>query len=185
MNKQEMSVVMMILETAYPRFYADNSKDEKKAALDLWTAMFASNDANVVKEAVKAMIATLKYPPTIADVKDKVRLITKPETMTEIEAWNLVYGAIQNANYYAQECFDRLPLVLQKLVGSPNQLREWGMMDIGVISSVIQSNFMRSYATRVKNEEQIEALPDSAKSLMSKISKGFEMLKVKNYELHG
>ena len=110
-----------------------------------------------------------KFPPTIADVKEKIRLITQPESMSEMEAWGKVLSAIKSANYSAIDNFNNLPAIIQKIIGSPNQLREWAMMESDITNSVVQSNFMRSYKARVAQEKEYAALPNSAKEMMLKV----------------
>ncbi|MCF8017806.1 MAG: hypothetical protein K9L62_00275 [Vallitaleaceae bacterium] len=170
MNIKETATMMMILETAYPRFYADKSEEEKKTAIKLWTTMFENDPAEVVIEAVKSLICSLKFPPTIADVKEKIYLITQPQSMTEMEAWNKVLAAIKDSGYHAKERFDSLPPIIQKIIGSPSQLREWGLMDSDTVNSVIQSNFMRSYTARSRQEKEILMLPDSTRALIQGLS---------------
>ena len=131
MNTQEITAVLKILKLSYPQFYKNMTKQEASETVELWSTMFRDDDARIVTEAVKSLIVTLKFPPTIADVKEKIRAIEKPCVMTGLEAWNLVKGAI--SHYSAVEKFNNLPQVLQKLVGSPNQLREWAGMDLSLI----------------------------------------------------
>lgn len=164
MDKVEAATILSILKIGYPNFYKDLKSEEIDNAIDLWSTMFANDSALVVTEAVKALMCTLKFPPTIADVKEKIALITQPEVMTEMEAWARVKGAM--SYYHAKECFDNLDPILQRLVGSPNQLREWAVMDTETINSVVQSNFMRSYKARVASEREYIALPESAKELI-------------------
>lgn len=168
MTRQEAIRIMTILKTAYPNFYKDYSKEELNAAIDLWATMFVDEHFKIVTEAVKALICTHKYPPTIADIKEKIATITRPQEMTEMEAWQKVKAAI--SYYNAAENFDKLPPTLQKIVGSPNALREWAVMDGEVVNSVIQSNFMRSYKIKVAQEKEFTVLPDSTKQLIASLS---------------
>jgi len=173
MTRQEALTVMAMLKTAYPSFYKDLSKEELNAAVNLWATMFSEESIQVVTEAIKALMCTLKYPPTIADVKEKIAMITQPPIMTEMEAWDMVRRAI--SYYNASENFANLPSILQKIVGSPNQLREWALMDSEVINSVIQSNFMRSYKAKVLQEKEYAMLPESTKQLIQGISTKMDM----------
>lgn len=168
MTRQEAIKIMTILKTAYPNFYKDYSKEELNAAIDLWATMFVDEHPKIVTEAVKALICTHKYPPTIADIKEKIATITRPQEMTEMEAWQKVKAAI--SYYNAAENFDKLPPTLKKIVGSPNTLREWAVMDGEVVNSVIQSNFMRSYKIKVAQEKEFTVLPDSTKQLIAGLS---------------
>lgn len=174
MNREETAAIMSILQAAYPHFYKGKTAEEMATALDLWAMMFVDDSAKLVTEAVKALLTTLKYPPTIADVKEKILMLTRPPDMTEQEAWNLVYKAIQSANYYAQENFDNLPPILQKLVGSPNQLKEWAQMEPKPLE-VACSNFMRSYTARVKQEKEYQVLPSSNKQIIQGLMSKFNI----------
>ena len=165
MNRTETMAIMAILKEAYPYYYKDKSKEELNQTVNLWAEMFASDPAKIVAEAVKALICTLKFPPTIADVKEKIAMITQPPAMTEMEAWQMVKSAI--SYYNAAETFERLPPILKRIVGSPNQLREWAIMETEKFDTVVQSNFMRSYKAVVAQEKERAMLPESTKQMIA------------------
>lgn len=173
MTRQEALTVMAMLKTAYPSFYKDLSKEDINAAVNLWATMFSEESIQVVTEAIKALMCTLKYPPTIADVKEKIALIMQPPAMTEMEAWQIVRKAI--SYYNAEENFINLPPEIQKVVGSPNMLREWAQMDADTVNSVIQSNFMRSFRAKVAQEKEQSMLPESTKRLIHQITSGMDV----------
>jgi len=173
MTRQEALAIMAMLKTAYPSFYKDLSKEELNAAVNLWATMFSEESIQVVTEAIKALMCTLKYPPTIADVKEKIAMITQPPIMTEMEAWDMVRRAI--SYYHANEAFANLPPILQKIVGSPNMLREWALMNVETVNSVIQSNFMRSYKAKVAQEKEYAMLPESTRQLIQSIAAKMDM----------
>ena len=181
MTRQEALAVMAMLKTAYPTFYKDLSKEDISAAVNLWATMFSEEPVQVVTEAIKALMCTLKFPPTIADVKEKIAMITQPLMMTEMEAWSRVRGAI--SYYHANEAFANLPPMLQKIVGSPNQLREWALMDVEIVNSVIQSNFMRSYKAKVAQEKEYAMIPSSTKQLIAGLAQKYSLTEGK-YELY-
>jgi len=172
-TRQEALAVMAMLKTAYPSFYKDYSKEELNAAVNLWATMFSEESIQVVTEAIKALMCTLKYPPTIADVKEKIAMIKQPLMMTEMEAWQRVKAAI--SYYNAGENFAELPPILQKIVGSPNVLREWALMNGEVVNSVIQSNFMRSYKAKVAQEKEYAMLPSSTKQLIAGLAQKYSL----------
>jgi hypothetical protein len=174
MTREETRAILSVLKAAYPHFYKDQTKDELTKVLDLWSTMFEAEPAKLVTESVKALLTTCKFPPTIADVKEKLLMLTRPPDLTEQESWNLVYNAIKSANYHAQENFDNLPPILQRLVGSPNQLREWAQMEPKPLE-VASSNFMRSYTARVKQEKEFQVLPQSNKQIIQSLSDNFKM----------
>ena len=105
--------------------------------------------------------------PTVVtvDVKSKIALITQPAQMSEMEAWQMVVSAI--SYYNASETFERLPPILRRIIGSPNQLREWAVMESETVNSVVQSNFMRSYKAVAAREKEHAMLPESTKQMIA------------------
>lgn len=177
MTLQETGHIMDLLTVAYPRFYSGTNAPDMKKTLKLWTIMFADDPFELVIAAVKALIVTdtKGFPPHIGAVKEKIRQLTAPEQMTEAEAWGKVQRALSNSLYNASVEFDALPPDIQRLVGSPNQLREWAMMDVETVQSVVSSNFMRSYRVRAKQREEFDALPSDVRKLIGSLAGRFAM----------
>lgn len=151
---------------AYPMFYRDMTPKEATGVVALRAEMF-DEPYPVVAAAVKALIATDSkgYPPHIGAVKTQIRRITQPQEMTEAGAWSLINRAIRNSAYGSQGEFDQLPPMLQRLVGSPNQLREWATMDTDTVQSVVASNFQRSFRARSTAERNYATLPADVRAL--------------------
>lgn len=177
MKRKETGIIMDILATAYPRFYAGPDAPDPEKAVALWAEMFADDDVRLVAAAVKALIAadSKGYPPHIGAVKEKLRQLTAPEQMTPAEAWGLVLKAINRSGYQAREEFDKLPPLIRRVVGSPSQLRDWGMMDSNTVQSVVASNFQRSYQARARQDAEYQALPSDVKQMLSAVSERFAL----------
>lgn len=176
---------MAILETAYPMFYAKKTQQEREDAMRLWAEMFADEPGEVVAMAVKALIKSRvsTFPPGIGEITEKIHQIMQPDQMTELEAWGLVVKAVNNSAYNSGDEFRKLPEVVQRLVGTPAQLREWAVMDSETFNSVVASNFQRSYKVRAKNERDYLALPSSVKTFMASIAEGMKMPELPSGEL--
>ena len=177
MTREEVLGIMSVLKAAYPNFYRDMTRSEADGIVALWTSMFSDEPVQLVAMAVKAHIATDKkgFPPHIGAIKEAVVKLQAPDEMTELEAWALVNKATQNSTWGAKEEFDKLPPVVQRLVGSPNQLREWAAMDQSVVSSVVASNFQRSYKARAAHEREMLALPSEVKEAMQQLAGGLNL----------
>lgn len=177
MTRTETLAIMSVLKAAYPNFYKDMKRDEAEGIVGLWTDMFKDDPAEVVAMAVKAHIANdaKGFPPHIGAIKDAIVKLKTSDELTEQEAWELVRRACSNSNYGAKEEFDKLPPVVRRLVGSPNQLREWAMMDSDTLNSVVASNFQRSYKARAASEREYLALPSDVRSAMEQLSGAMRM----------
>lgn len=180
MNRTDTLKIMAVLQAAYPQFYAKKSKEELDGIVNLWTEMFADEPYQVVAMATKALIKTRvsTFPPGIGEINEKIMQLTQPEETSDMEAWSMVASAIRNSAYNSQREFEKLPPVVQKIVGSPAQLREWSQMDSETVNSVVASNFQRSYKARAKNEREYAALPSAVKEFMGRLSGGMDMKKI-------
>lgn len=169
MTRDDVIKIMSVLRGAYPHFYRDISKQEAYDTINLWTDMFSRDDASIVSAAVKSLIDgdDKGFPPTIGQVKAKMRLLVGSDELTEAEAWNLVSKAVKNGLYGAVEEFEKLPPAVKRIVGSLSQLRDWASMDSDTLHSVVASNFQRSYKVVATREKEIAALPDDVKKLIN------------------
>ena len=167
MTIQETGIIMDILSTAYPRFYAGKDAPDSRKTMALWAEMFAEDRVELVAAAVKALIVTdaKGFPPHIGAVKEKLRQISQEPQMLPAEAWSIVWRAVQRSGYNSVQEFEKLPGTLKRLVGSADQLKAWSQMDADTVQSVIGSNFQRSYQTRAKQEADFQALPEDVKKL--------------------
>lgn len=174
MDRTDVLKIMSVLRGAYPSFYRNIDRKEAEATVGLWADMFANDEYLLVAAAVKALIESddKGYPPHIGAVKAKLRLITGEDEMTEAEAWGIVAKALRNSIYGAEEEFRKFPPVIKRIVGSPAQLREWGMMDSETVHSVVASNFQRSYKAIAQREREIAKLPPDVKALVGKLADG-------------
>jgi hypothetical protein len=167
-KREDVIKLMSVLRGAYPQFYRDVGRQEALDTISLWTDMFSEDDAAIVAAAVKALIATDSkgYPPHIGAVKAKIRQLTERPQMAPQEAWGMVWRAVQRSAYNSREEFERLPPMLRRLVGTPEQLKAWAQMDANTVQSVIGSNFQRSYQERAKQESEFQALPGDIKQMI-------------------
>ena len=171
MTKKDTIGVLAMLQTAYPSYYARQNGQQMREAVNLWSDLFADDNPQVVYAAVKAIIVSGgAFPPSIGEIKNKMHDLTKQDELSETEAWALVSKAICNGIYGYKKEFDKLPPTVQAAVGRPEQLKEWAVMDVGEVESVVASNFMRGYKTAQKREREMALIPDSVKTLIAGVT---------------
>ena len=71
MTKKEAVQILAVLKAAYPNFYKDMTAAEAQGTVSVWSMQFADISAEIVLMALNKAISTSKYPPTIAEVKEK------------------------------------------------------------------------------------------------------------------
>lgn len=166
MTREETIKIIRIMVDSYPN-YKPNDISE---TVDVWQMMLSDYDYNLVAMALKAYILsdTSGFAPSIGQLVAKMQIITKPQELSEMEAWSLVSKAIRNSGYNSVEEFANLPPLVQRAVGTPDNLRNWAVSDYQTIESVIQSNFLRTYRTVVRRENEINCMPNEIKALIDK-----------------
>lgn len=174
MTREETVKILSVLRGAYPQFYRDVSRQEALDTINLWADLFALDDSAIVSAAVKSVIEGDEkgFPPTIGQVKARMRLLTSRDETTEAEAWNRVAAAVKNGIYGAEEEFQKLPAECRRIVGDPAQLRQWAMMDADVVHSVVASNFQRSYRAVRARERELQKLPQEVRRKVEALGTG-------------
>ena len=169
MTEKEVRQLLAMAQAVYPNY----NPPSREAAVNAWLMCLSEYDNNVVTAAFKAYMTTdtSGFAPSIGQLLDKLHAIQSPQELNEMEAWSLVSKALRNGYYGAAEEFDKLPPLVQKAVGSPDNLRNWSQTDVKAIETVIQSNFMRSYAAIVKREHEIKKMPADVQALIEDVNK--------------
>lgn len=72
MTINEAARILAVLKAAYPNAYANMSTRDAKGTMAVWATQFADFSVEVVFLAVNKLISSSKFPPTIAEVKDKI-----------------------------------------------------------------------------------------------------------------
>lgn len=73
MTKKEALQILAILKAAYPSSYNGMTKEEAGGTVAVWCMQFADIPVDIVMMAIHKLIATNKFPPTVAEVKEKIK----------------------------------------------------------------------------------------------------------------
>lgn len=177
MTRKDAAQIISIFQANYPDSFRDKTDEMLIATINLWATMFADDDARTVTAAVMAHIASDsgRFMPPVGVIKNMLHRVENPNAMTEAEAWAKIRKAVANSNYEAKEEFEKLPPVLQRLVGSPNHLRDWAGMDSDTFNSVVASNVQRVFRTVQEREREVAALPSSVRAVIGEVANRLEL----------
>lgn len=184
MTRDEFKKIVKGLKSIFsdPKFIADQD------AFDMWYALLKDLDYEVASMATQAYMQTEKFSPTPADIRKYASQITSPLTndMSEVEAWGMVSKAICNSLYHSEEEFERLPKLIQQVLGNPVRLRELAQLDVAQLQTVEASNFMRSYRARLEVHKRELQLNDSLRISINQMRQdNTPMLEVHEVERKG
>jgi len=164
MTREETKKIVMIIASTYPNWHPL----DMSFTVDAWASMLESYTYQEISAALKAFIVsdTSGFAPAPGQVIGLLERVTNEQELNEMEAWMLVSKALRNGYYGAEQEFEKLPLLVQKAVGAPSQLRNWSQTDSDSVENVIQSNFMRTYRQELaKNREMRKILQETRSAL--------------------
>ena len=163
MNREEVIKVLAYLKVAYPNFYKDMKREKAEETINLYQEMFTDSDFKIVAVIVKEWIQTEKFPPTIADIKQKIYSLTTQEKLPT-DLWASLKKAISNSAYNSVEEFDKLPAECKMFIKNPSQLKELSQNDSEINNTVVKGQFLKQIEViqkRIKEEKQM--LPEARK----------------------
>lgn len=151
MTREETLQVYQLFSAAYDMKITE-------MAIETWYQVLKVHSFEDCKNAAIQYLKTQHYKPVPADINNliidkQLAKIQRPNHMSALEAWSLVYKAICKSAYNSEEEFKKLPVDCQYAIGSPQNLKEMSMMEIKTVESVEQSHFIRAYEVAVKRHE--------------------------------
>lgn len=131
MNKKEAVQILAILKASYPNFYKNLSQEDAQGIVSVWSMQFADVSAEVVFMALNKAVSVSKYPPTIAEVKEKISSVHwesyeiikrnnqfKTLTDSEVEHYKRIYEETRGHSTKKQE-----PSITQ-IIGGGNKVKQ-------------------------------------------------------------
>lgn len=117
MTKADAARLMAIVVTAYPNY--DKFRDEQAvtATVNLWASMFAKDDDKIVALALNKHIATSKWPPSVAEIREIMLEIQRPDLIPPDMAWLAVSDLLYTVGEYNHVDINRqLPPLIARAV---------------------------------------------------------------------
>ncbi|MZQ97187.1 MAG: hypothetical protein GT601_05890 [Acidaminobacter sp.] len=172
MTREEVLKIMTYIRVSYPRWASELKPDDARLMVEIWMDDLKEYSSDLVMAAVKSHRRVEKWPPTIADIIEKIDVIQgKVEPMTGQEAWALVRKALKNGIYNAKREYDFLPKEIQSAIGDHYALKAWAEMDMGELETVVQSQFIKSYKIKSEQKMEYDKLPNDVKLMIEQTTK--------------
>lgn len=170
MTREETLIILGIIKVAYPRFYLNIKKEDANNTVDLWTEMLEDYELEVVKVAVKKLIAEMVFPPTIADVRKLLVETTTERIIDASEAWGQVKRAISLYGQYQEE------KALESLDDSTRQIvKRLGFKELcrSETEMADRAHFIKLYDNYVKEQKRDKQIPLQIKQASELIQQNY------------
>ena len=178
MTRMQVTQMLTILKTAYPRFYSKVTKSEAENTINLWYAMFKDEEAYIVTMAIYNLIKKHKdFPPEPAHVQEEIDNIIAVSTgePMDTELWNIYKNAVARGVHRDRAKYDQLPELIKIWTGSPATMYEHGMTDEKDFISFVRTQFMKEIPIIRARERDRKRLPDSIKGYINLIADKFSL----------
>lgn len=147
-TKMEIRESLLLLTTSFPEWGKGQAEDSYKATLRVYEQMLADIDGPVLKQAVLSLIASAKFFPKIAEIREAAVALMEPVYPSALEAWERVTNGDKSCEL-ANKVFRTLGV-------DRGDLR---YMEFSTVS-VNKSLFVKEYQAQVeRTKEDIRMLP--------------------------
>ena len=166
MTKAETAQLLALISTAYP----GSKIDVNDMTVSLWHDMLQDLPGEVVASATKRMFSTLKFPPSIADIREAVAKATSDAQgkLNAGEAWRKVVKAISDYGYYrGDEAREYLGPDIWRAV---EYIGGWADVCLSEDPETVRSaQFERRYDAMRAQQEQLIQIPASVRDDMARL----------------
>ena len=156
---------MQLMVTLRAAYSSEKFMPDKESAR-VWYEMLKDIDYPTLARGVYKLIQSTPYPPTIATIREACVSMQGVAQLSDLEAWALVRKALSNGYYGAEGEFAKLPLLVQKAVGSPANIREMAQASLDSMS-VYQAQFLRAYRAEVQRAADLAKLSPQLRQLLT------------------
>lgn len=160
MNKKEFALFAAAVRTYYPK---ENILPNEQA-LELWFKQLQDIPYQVAEVTLNKWVATNKWSPTIADIREQAAGITQGSIKDWGEAWEDVLRAIQTyGSWHIKEALESLDPTTRQVV---NRL---GFKNLCMSEEpqVDRANFRMMYERQQQRDKEDAQLPPRLKAIIS------------------
>ena len=166
MTRAETVTLLQTITVMYPasRIRAD------ELTVGVWHEMLKDLPCEVVGVAVRRMCATLKFPPSIADIREAVTKAAQDArgTSTAGEAWARVRKAVSWYGYYRAE--EARAWLGDEIWRAVEMVGGWREVCAGEDpEGVISAQFERRYNAMIHQQGEKIQIPESVRTDMSRL----------------
>lgn len=174
MNKADAARLVAIVVTAYPNY--DKFRDEQAvtATVNLWASMFAADDGRIVALALNKHIATSKWPPSVAELREIMLEIQRPDLIPPDKAWAAVSDLLHTVGEYNHgDLQHQLPPLVARAVETIGWGNLWEMHRsycVGGKPGMDRVAFVQQYGPMYEREKQRAMTPEGITAQIDRAS---------------
>ena len=152
MSPAETAKLLTVIAANYQNFTIDETKHA------VWHEMVGDIDYATANMAVKRHMASSKWPPTVADIREQCVGVSGDETVTAAAAWGELMQAVRRHGYYHEA--DALASMSPE-VRKVAEMITWREINLSENLDVLRGQFLRMYENvRARSAREAIMPPD-------------------------
>ena len=163
MDKTEFATIAAALRTYFPRYNMFPNEE----AMSLWYQELQDVPAEVLGTALRKWVATNKWPPSIAELRESCAEVVKGKVPDWGEAWAQVTRAIRRYGYARPE---EAMESMQPTTRAAVERIGWTAICESENPETIRAQFRQVYEISAQREVEDRQLPESVKGVISGIA---------------
>lgn len=171
MTRDEVITLIQTIIVMYP----SSKVNADPLTVAVWHEMLGDLPGDVVTAAVKRMCATLKFPPSIADIRENVAEAVREAngTLTAGEAWSKVRKAASWYGYYRPD--DARQALGEEIWKAVEMVGGWREVCEGECA-IISAQFERRYNAMVQQTMHRVQIPASVAEDMARLAEPLTLM---------
>lgn len=163
MTKTEIIKLIGICSVNY-RNFPEAGKEEM--LIELWHTMLDDVSFQIAEIAIKKYISESVFPPTIADIRQRIADVTKPRTVSPIEAWGNVTNVIRKyGSYNESKALDELDTLTRRAV------QYFGYRELCLSENVMadRAHFLKMFESLAERENKNNLLNGAIREVFAEL----------------
>lgn len=171
MTENQTLKIMQIVSATYPRFFVNQTKEEKVMALKAWHVMLRDLDYNLCQAAVYKLASTSPYPPNVSDIRKNAVDVIEGIQENPLDLWNEAFKLISKSSRITEEEFNNINPILKRYFNNLSNLKDHGKMDLDIVNSVTKGQFLKQIKVTIEHDRESKQLPKGLKNMLGNIGK--------------
>lgn len=173
MTREDTIKLVGVITAAYPGSSRFSDPKAVRAMVGVWANIFADDDAVLVALAVREHISTSTWPPSIAEIREGMVRITRPDLVPPEAAWLMVSKCLDEAGERDySNCRKELPKLIAETVDAIKYGNLYAMRTAYICgrqdkAGADRAAFLAAYKPRYEQELRNAMLPDKLRQQLA------------------
>lgn len=165
MTRKEIISLIGVITMAYQKFDKFRDENHIRSMVTVWADIFSEDDASLVGLAVKEHINTSVWPPSIAEIRERMFRITNPNIIPPEEAWSMVAKLMYVEGEYNHRDYHKfLPKAIAETIDAIGYTQLYGLHVAYIRGSSSKAGldrvaFIQAYEEKYEQQRRTAMLP--------------------------